>query len=222
MNPWHFDGFGVPKFGDKIDTNHTNQRSRKDTQGGLWLAIHGLQMAREGRGADPQKDASKILQFVYVYVLHVETIASRLDIAYLLVHLIFVGEPHSQQVGRAFAVIKQLSIWLAESCPKGSQGEGEQQMQQSKVGTAAHNQTSLAMGDRHAKARSRAPRKRQVAIANIQTRCAAAMGWAEMAWVVGSLFGCLCHCPCCFTPKPSNAFISSRHFWDIGRSAWSE
>jgi hypothetical protein len=110
MNPWHFDGFGVPKFGDKIDTNHTNQRSRKDTQGGLWLAIHGLQMAREGRGADPQKDASKILQFVYVYVLHVETIASRLDIAYLLVHLIFVGEPHSQQVGRAFAVIKQLSI----------------------------------------------------------------------------------------------------------------
>lgn len=105
--PWHFDGFGVPKFGDKIDTN---QRSRKDTQGGLWLAIHGLQMAREGRGADPQKDASKILQFVYVYVLHVETIAGRLDIAYLLVHLIFVGEPHSQQVGRAFAVVKQLSI----------------------------------------------------------------------------------------------------------------
>ena len=47
-------------------------------------------MAREGRGADPQKDASKILQFVYVYVLHVETIARRLDIAYLLVHLIFV------------------------------------------------------------------------------------------------------------------------------------
>ena len=74
------------------------------------MACHGLQMAREGRGADPQKDASKILQFVYVYVLHVETIARRLDIAYLLVHLIFIGEPHSKQVGRAFAVVKQLSI----------------------------------------------------------------------------------------------------------------